>query len=263
MLWRGQSNEKQTGAIKMFFQQQIAGNFRLLLLTSLLLHAVICIIAISIFSVIPQNLQESPSVVMVDLAKPGKQKDQKKANSLNSPSAPYQAANNPSTLFSEPTKPEQIQPQPEHTGQEVKKQELPNTSQNLEKGSLVIDTKRINSQWSEHQSGAPSATKTTDSLKKKPEEMPFGSANGPAFIRQMKPVYPSLAKRRNREGMVVLRLSINESGQLKHIEVMEDPGHGFAEAAVEAVRSSQFTPAKDNGKPVSVRAILPIRFKLN
>jgi len=247
----------------MFFQQQIAGNFRLLLLTSLLLHAVICIIAISIFSVIPQNLQKSPSVVMVDLANPGKQKDQKKANSLNSPSTPYQPANNPSTLFSEPTKPEQVQPKPEHSDLAVKKQELSSASQIVEKSSLLVDTKRINNQGSEQQSGHPSGIKTTESLKNKPEEMAFGSANGPAFIRQVKPVYPSLAKRRNREGMVVLRLSINESGQLKHIEVMEDPGHGFAEAAVEAVRSSQFTPARDNGKPVSVRAILPIRFKLN
>ncbi len=92
--------------------------------------------------------------------------------------------------------------------------------------------------------------------------MAFGSASGPAFRRQAVPVYPALAKRRNKEGVVLLRLSISETGQLTRLEVLEDPGYGFSEAAQEAVRNSSFTPARHNGKPVAVRAVLPIRFAL-
>lgn len=92
--------------------------------------------------------------------------------------------------------------------------------------------------------------------------MAFGSASGPAFRRQTTPAYPALAKRRNKEGVVLLRLSISETGQMTRLEVLEDPGYGFAEAAQEAIRSSSFTPAHHNGKPVAVRAILPIRFNL-
>jgi len=95
-----------------------------------------------------------------------------------------------------------------------------------------------------------------------PQEMAFGSASGPAFRRQAVPVYPALAKRRNKEGVVLLRLSISETGQLTRLEVLEDPGYGFAEAAQEALRSSSFTPAHHNGKPVAVRATLPVRFNL-
>ncbi len=265
MLWRGQSKQKQPDAFKMFFQQQIAGNFRLLLLASLLLHAVISILAILITSITPKKLQEPPDVVMVDLATTGRQKGSEKAYSLNSPSTPYQAVISPSNLFSESSHPRQNQPQPEQASQPVKKEELPDARQSMDKGSIIIDTNGLNSQRTEHQniSGHPSGTKTVDTGKTRAEEIAFGSANGPGFSRQVKPVYPSLAKRRNREGLVVLRLSINESGHLKHIEVLEDPGFGFVEAAVEAVRSSQFTPARDNGKPVSARALLPIRFKLN
>lgn len=62
---------------------------------------------------------------------------------------------------------------------------------------------------------------------------------------------------------MLLRLSISEDGQLSKAEVIEDPGYGFAEAALEAVQKSSFIPARQNGKAVAVRAILPIRFILN
>jgi protein TonB len=103
---------------------------------------------------------------------------------------------------------------------------------------------------------------TTGSGRITPQETSFGSAYGPAFKKQAQPVYPSLAKRRGKEGVVLLRLSISETGQLTRLEVLEDPGYGFAEAAQEAVRGSSFTPAHHNGKPVAVRATLPIRFSL-
>ena len=93
--------------------------------------------------------------------------------------------------------------------------------------------------------------------------MEFGGVNAPSFKKQSLPVYPSLARRRNKEGVALLRLSINAAGQLTHVEILDDPGFGFAEAAVEAVRNSSFNPARHNGKPVAVRAILPIRFVLH
>lgn len=95
-----------------------------------------------------------------------------------------------------------------------------------------------------------------------PREMAFGSASGPGFRRQIQPVYPTPARRRGKEGTVLLRLSISETGQLMQVEVLEDPGHGLAEAALEAVRASSFTPARHNGRPVAVKATLPIRFTL-
>ncbi|MCR4438950.1 MAG: energy transducer TonB [bacterium] len=40
-------------------------------------------------------------------------------------------------------------------------------------------------------------------------------------------------------------------------------GYGLEAAAIEAVRSTPFTPAKYNGKPVSVQIGIPVIFKLD
>lgn len=90
----------------------------------------------------------------------------------------------------------------------------------------------------------------------------FGSAWGPAFLEKAMPVYPALARRLGREGLVVLRLNIDEHGILKDLEVLEDPGFGFSAAAEEAARKSRFAPARVNGRPAACRALLPVRFEL-
>jgi protein TonB len=90
----------------------------------------------------------------------------------------------------------------------------------------------------------------------------FGSALGPSFLQRVLPAYPLVARRFNREGKVILRLTIDTAGSLVAVEVLEDPGHGFAAAAVEAVRRSRFLPARHEGRPVVAKAILPVRFTL-
>jgi protein TonB len=93
-------------------------------------------------------------------------------------------------------------------------------------------------------------------------EVAFGSASGPSFLQRVLPAYPLVARRFNREGKVVLRLTINEYGSLTNIEVLEDPGYGLAFAAVEAVKKSRYNPARHGGRPVMAKAILPVRFTL-
>jgi protein TonB len=93
-------------------------------------------------------------------------------------------------------------------------------------------------------------------------EVAFGSASGPSFLQRVLPAYPLVARRFNKEGKVVLRLTINEYGSLTNIEVLEDPGYGLASAAVEAVKKSRYNPARQGGRPVMAKAILPVRFTL-
>jgi len=96
-----------------------------------------------------------------------------------------------------------------------------------------------------------------------PGEVGFGTATGISYAHQVKPFYPALARRFNREGKVLLRLTVSESGALTAVEVMDDPGYGFAAAAVEAVRKSRYNPARRAGRPFAARAYLPVRFVLN
>lgn len=90
----------------------------------------------------------------------------------------------------------------------------------------------------------------------------FGSSGGPSFLIRELPAYPPMARRMGKEARVVLRLTIDEKGSLLQVETVENPGFGFAEAAIEAVRKSSFVPAKRDGKPVMVVALLPVRFQL-
>lgn len=90
----------------------------------------------------------------------------------------------------------------------------------------------------------------------------FGSAQGPAFLRRVLPVYPELARRLGKEGRVVLRLHIDARGNLQRVEVVEGAGFGFEEAAVAAVKQSSFRPAMVQGEPRACIARLPIKFAL-
>jgi protein TonB len=117
-------------------------------------------------------------------------------------------------------------------------------------------------------------TKTTTSLPqryflKEPDESPsliettIGFSDGPRFLYREMPKYPLLARRLRKEGKVVLKLTIDEKGNLLNIDIIEAAGFGFLEAAIQAVKRSTFLPAKKEGKPVTSRAILPIRFTLS
>ena len=95
-----------------------------------------------------------------------------------------------------------------------------------------------------------------------PIETIFGASVAPAFLHKEIPVYPMMARKLGREGKVVLKLTIDEKGNLLDVEVIKKADYGFTEAAVEAVKKSTFLPAKKDGNPIASRAILPIRFQL-
>ena len=77
------------------------------------------------------------------------------------------------------------------------------------------------------------------------------------------PVYPEEALRAGLEGLVVLEAIVDERGRVGHdIKVVRRLGHGFDEAAVAAVRQWRFRPATRDGKPIKVRRIFPIVFRL-
>ena len=75
--------------------------------------------------------------------------------------------------------------------------------------------------------------------------------------------YPPMALRQGIEAVVYLELFIDSKGAIKNIKVLKDPGHGFAEAAVAALKGIVCVPANANGKNVAVRYRYPIKFTLN
>lgn len=94
-------------------------------------------------------------------------------------------------------------------------------------------------------------------------EMIIGETGAPLFIHREPPTYPFLARKLGKEGRVVVRLMLDESGRQKGIEVVETSGFGFTDAAVTALKKSIFSPASKNGKAIPSRVLVPVRFVLN
>ncbi|WNZ63135.1 energy transducer TonB [Myxococcus sp. MxC21-1] len=69
----------------------------------------------------------------------------------------------------------------------------------------------------------------------------------------MEAIYPPEAAAQQLEGTVVMWVDISETGAVSNVEVSQPAGHGFDEAAVEAVRQFQFEPAEVDGVPAPVR----------
>ncbi len=242
-------------------------SIRLYLLASLLLHGLVFVTAITLAPpLIPPSPEPASNIVMTHLVSPPPQQTGK---GIASPPPPLPADSRrvpmPPVTSAPPPLPSPAPAVPSNNNlHTAKRSEAPPETITAAGHSAKQGTRGSGTgqQETAFPPPVPRAGSTTGSSRTAPEETTFGSANGPAFRKQVQPVYPPLARRRGKEGIVVLRLSISETGNLTRLEVLDDPGHGFADAAQEAIRSSNFTPAHHNGKPIAVRAVLPIRFSL-
>ena len=84
-----------------------------------------------------------------------------------------------------------------------------------------------------------------------------------AYLNNQAPAYPSMAKKRNIQGKVLLVVLVKEDGSAAKVEVSRSSGSSILDnAAIDAVKNWQFIPAKKFGKAVSATVIVPIDFKL-
>jgi len=75
--------------------------------------------------------------------------------------------------------------------------------------------------------------------------------------------YPPEARRKEREGSVVLRLWLDATGAVTRAEIISNPGDGLGEAAVRAARELRFSPAKIRGEPVATSVPFTLHFVLH
>jgi protein TonB len=76
-------------------------------------------------------------------------------------------------------------------------------------------------------------------------------------------VYPDLAKKAGVSGKVYVLVYINENGGVDQVKVVRGIGAGCDEAAVDGVKSTKFSPGKNNGAAIKVKLSLAIVFKLD
>ncbi len=95
-------------------------------------------------------------------------------------------------------------------------------------------------------------------------------SSSPAFIEAVPdyrsnplPEYPRLARQRHWQGIVWLMVNVSADGLVEDLQIEESCGHQILDrAALRAVDSWEFFPAKQAGLPVSSQVRIPVRFVL-
>jgi protein TonB len=92
----------------------------------------------------------------------------------------------------------------------------------------------------------------------------FTEANYKAnYAHNPKPEYPTLAKSREWQGKVLLRVKVTATGLSDEVEVDRSSGHDILDdAAIDAVKQWRFTPARRGDTAIVSSVIVPIVFSL-
>ena len=94
-------------------------------------------------------------------------------------------------------------------------------------------------------------------------EFPGGEAKFNEYIKNNLK-YPDEARKNNVEGRVFLMLIVEKDGSLSNIKVIRGIAAGCDEEAVRLLKNSpKWIPGINNGHPVRVSYVQPIRFSLN
>lgn len=84
-----------------------------------------------------------------------------------------------------------------------------------------------------------------------------------AYLSNPPPAYPLAARRRGIEGTVVLRVEVSADGRAARIEIKKSSNSEILDqAALAAVRSWRFVPAKRGAQTIIAWVDVPITFKL-
>ncbi len=90
-----------------------------------------------------------------------------------------------------------------------------------------------------------------------------GGVGLPECIYCPAPVFSDEAVKAKYQGPVTLKITVLADGRVTNVTVVQSPGLGLDEKAIEAVRKWKFRPATGaNGKPVSVYAHIEVSFRL-
>jgi len=83
-----------------------------------------------------------------------------------------------------------------------------------------------------------------------PAELPI--VQGPQIVEYVEAPYPAEAQELGIEAVVTLQIELSAEGEVEALEVVTPQGHGFDEAAVDAVLQMVFSPAQTAQGPVPV-----------
>jgi protein TonB len=94
-----------------------------------------------------------------------------------------------------------------------------------------------------------------------PINLPEDATPPVPFDGNLEPSYPADARAAGREGLVILKIAIDEGGQVFDIQVLrgEEP---FVAAAVQVVRGWRYQPALVESRPTAVYRVVKVPFRI-
>jgi protein TonB len=85
----------------------------------------------------------------------------------------------------------------------------------------------------------------------------------PVAVRTVPPKYPGEMERQGIPGLVTIRCTIDEHGDVTEAVAVKCSAEAFEKPAIDALQKWKFKPAKLDGKAISTQALIPIRFVVN
>ena len=82
----------------------------------------------------------------------------------------------------------------------------------------------------------------------------------PVPVRTVAPDYPPDLKRDGISGLVMVKCTIDEQGNVVDPTVEKSSNASFEKPALEALKKWKFKPAKQDGTPVAIKVSIPIKF---
>ena len=93
---------------------------------------------------------------------------------------------------------------------------------------------------------------------------PGNGVSTPLLLREVKPAYTADAMRAKVQGVVLLECVVLPNGNVGNIKIIRslDTMFGLDEEAIKAAREWRFEPGRRLGKPVAVRVVIELGFRL-
>jgi len=80
-------------------------------------------------------------------------------------------------------------------------------------------------------------------------------------VREVKPVYPDIARQAGIEGIVSMRVLINKDGAVEKVDVVSGE-QALQQAAITAIRQWRYRPFLLDGNAVPVVTIVNLKFQI-
>jgi protein TonB len=93
-------------------------------------------------------------------------------------------------------------------------------------------------------------------------QSPTPKTTQPKVLYQVEPQYTEAARTAKVSGSVLLSLVVDQNGDAQEIQVARSLDEGLDQNAIEAVRQWRFSPATEDGKPVSFPVKIEVNFRL-